>query len=79
MDYPKMIYRGGDLAGEQLTVENEAEEASAEKGGFWAHDRKSKKPSEPAAPIAPAEPAKVQSIETKPKGKPGPKPKGKVE
>lgn len=73
MDYPKMIYRGGDLSGEQLTVQNDAEEAVAEKDGFWAHDRQPKK----AAPQAPAatEAAKSAEEPPKPKGKPGPKPK----
>lgn len=73
MDYPKMIYRSGDLSGEQLIVQNDAEEAVAEKDGFWAHDRQPKK----AATQAPSADEASESAEAqpKPKGKPGPKPK----
>lgn len=70
MDYPKMIYRGGDLSSDQLIVQNEAEEAVAEKDGFWAHDRQPKK-AETQAPAA----AEAAEAQPKPKGKPGPKPK----
>lgn len=75
MDYPKMIYLGGDLAGEQLTVQNEAEEAVAEKDGFWAHDRQPKKAA--PTPVTTQAPANHDAADTgpKPKGKPGPKPK----
>ncbi|GEM_PF-3012768 len=73
MDYPKMIYRGGDLSSDQLIVQDEAEEDVAEKDGFWAHDRQPKKAAaQPSAAPAEAEPAEMPP---KPKGKPGPKPK----
>lgn len=39
MNYPKMIYLGGDLAGEYRIVGDKAEEAAAEEDGFFAHDR----------------------------------------
>lgn len=73
MEYPKMIYRGGDLSSDQLIVQNEAEEAVAEKDGFWAHDRQPKK----AAATAPVALSEAESAEAPPKakGKPGPKAK----
>lgn len=67
MDYPKMIYAGGELSGDYLIVQDEGEEAAAEKDGFWAHDRQLRK--------APATSTTTVSDGPKPRGKPGPKPK----
>ncbi|MCS4234415.1 hypothetical protein [Stenotrophomonas sp. BIGb0135] len=74
MDYPKMIYLGGDLAGEYRIVQDEDEEATAEKDGFLAHDRQPKKVPARAAAAEPDEGASAADG-PKPKGKPGPKPK----
>jgi len=63
MDYPKMIYLGGDLAAEWRIVDDAEAEGEAAKDGFFAHDKK------PAAGSADAdEPVKERK-------KPGPKPK----
>lgn len=63
MDYPKMIYLGGDLAAEWRIVDDAECEAEAAKDGFFAHDKK-----RAATPAAADEPAKERK-------KPGPKPK----
>lgn len=63
MDYPKMIYLGGDLAAEWRIVDDAEGEGVAAKDGFFAHG---KKPA--AAPVVADEPVKERK-------KPGPKPK----
>lgn len=65
MDYPKMIYLGGDLAAEWRIVDDAQAEAEAGKSGFIAHDAKPAKAPTPDAD----QPAKERK-------KPGPKPKG---
>lgn len=72
MDYPKMIYRNGELSGEYLIVQDQDEETAAEKDGFWAHDRQPKKA---YSAVAATQPGGDAADEPKPKGKPGPKPK----
>ncbi|HEY9250585.1 MAG TPA: hypothetical protein VIO38_15705 [Rariglobus sp.] len=75
MDYPKMIYAGGDLAGEYRIVQDEAEESGAEKDGFWAHDRQPKKAPTSSAVAQSVDGAATTADGPKPRGKPGPKPK----
>ena len=63
MDYPKMIYLGGDIAAEWRIVDGAEGEGAAAKDGFFAHDKKSA-----ANSVAADEPVKERK-------KPGPKPK----
>lgn len=48
MEFPKMIYLGGDLAAEWRIVADEAEQASAAKEGFYPHGEGKKAAAEPA-------------------------------
>lgn len=65
MDYPKMIYLGGDIAAEWRIVDDAEQEGAAGKDGFFAHDRKPAK-SQHADPVVDEAPQRK---------KPGPKPK----
>lgn len=48
MEFPKMIYLGGDLAAEWRIVADEEEQAAAAKEGFYPHGDGKKAASEPA-------------------------------
>lgn len=65
MDYPKMIYLGGDIAAEWRIVDDAEQEAAAGKDGFFAYGRK-------PAKTAHADPVADEAPQRK---KPGPKPK----
>jgi hypothetical protein len=67
MEFPKMIYLGGDLAAEWRIVDDAKCEAEAAKDGFFAYDKKPAAKAE-TAPAAADEPVKERK-------KPGPKPK----
>lgn len=47
MEFPKMIYLGGDLAAEWRIVADEAEQAEAAKEGFYPHGEGKKAIAEP--------------------------------
>ena len=78
MDYPKMIYLGGDVSAEYRIVDDEHELAAAAKDGFVPHDHKAKAahkdPAPPADPtpnpaeLAAAAPAPDASAAQKNKG-----------
>jgi hypothetical protein len=52
MDYPKMIYLGGDVSAEYRIVDDEHELAAAAKDGFVPHDHKAKAAHKDLAPPA---------------------------
>lgn len=49
MEFPKMIYLGGDLAAEWRIVADEAEQGAAAKEGFYPHGEGKKATAEPVA------------------------------
>lgn len=60
MDYPRMIYLGGDTSAEYRIVADAEELAAAAKDGFLPHDHKGATPkkaaADPEATAAPADP-----------------------
>ncbi|KOQ78878.1 hypothetical protein ABW45_04735 [Stenotrophomonas maltophilia] len=49
MEFPKMIYLGGDLAAEWRIVADEADQAAAAKDGFCPHGQGKKVAADPVA------------------------------
>lgn len=65
MEYPKMLYKGGDIAAETLIVDGPAAEKDAEKEGFirlWAGAIKAPRKPWEDAPAEVAQEADIESL-----------------